>query len=93
MLFMSWVPLMATSNSPNPNIFLTPNMISVDIEGFYVHLYHTQYTGARSMSVMAHPLCGQRVRADSRKLGKQRVLPKKAVRLLTNLTIFEAGMT
>jgi len=31
--------------------------------------------------------------ADSRKLDKQRVLPKKAVGALTNLTIFEAGMT
>jgi len=64
MLFMRVPRVMATSTSPNPNIFLTPNMISVDIEGFYVHLCHTQYTGARSMSVMAHPLCGQRAQAD-----------------------------
>jgi len=47
---------MVTSNPPKPNIFPMLNTISVDVDGLYVHLYHTRYTGARSMSVMAHPL-------------------------------------
>ena len=33
------------------------------------------------------------VLADARKLGKQRVLPKKELRLLTNLTTFRAPPT
>ena len=69
MIFMR-VALMAKSSSPIPN----------------THWFATLTTSARcARSILVGPSHRASQLADSRKLGKQIFLPKKAIRVLTNL--------